>query len=485
MLPVTDLYACLGVSRTASPEQVRQAYRNAARRFHPDVNSDPLAADEFKIIASAYEVLIDPQRRTEYDATVRTTSQPYFSTHIAYSRTKLLRLAEPQIVYALVDINTRPDVQIPNPPLNLCLVIDRSTSMQGQRLEQVKAAARQIVENLTERDIFSLITFSDHAEIVLPAQPVANKNAINSKIASVYATGGTEILQGLQIGMLELQKNLGPSTISHLVLLTDGRTYGDEDDCMLLAVLAENDGVMFSGLGIGDEWNDAFLDRLASRTGGQSHYVSSPAVVTNLLIDQVRGIGHSLGRIRLQLVADNGVQIKSAFRVAPEAQSLPTDNQPMTVGKLEKNGMISVLLELVVSTTPDPDRSIARLWVIGDILKTAEYGQRVVTDLRLEQVDKPDPTPPPPGLVAALDRLTLYRLQEKAWADAEQGNIVQATQRLQTLATRLLANGERELAQVAMSEASRLNQTHQISSENRKRIKYGTRALIAPPKNSP
>ncbi len=485
MLPVSDLYACLGVGRTASPEQVRQAYRNAARRFHPDVNSDPQAADEFKIVVSAYEVLNDPGRRAEYDSAFRTAPQPYFSVNITYSRTKLLRLAEPQIVYALVDVRARVDVQMPNPPLNICLVIDRSTSMQGQRLEQVKIAARQIVENLTEHDIFSVVTFSDHAEVVLPAQPIANKNAIYSKIASIYATGGTEILQGLQVGLLELQNHLGPSTISHLVLLTDGRTYGDEDDCMLLAVLAENDGIMFSGLGIGDEWNDAFLDKLTSRTGGQSHYISSPPVVTRLLIDQVRGIGQSLGRMRFQIVTDNGVRIKSAFRVAPEAQALPADNQPITVGKLEKDGNISVLLELVVSTTPDPERPIARLWVIGDILKTAEHGQRLVADLRLEQVDKPDLAPPPTGLVAALDRLTLYRLQEKAWADAEQGNIVQATQRLQTLATRLLANGERELAQVAMSEANRLNQTHQISSENRKRIKYGTRALIAPPKNSP
>ena len=85
--------------------------------------------------------------------------------------------------------------------------------------------------------------------------------------------------------------------------------------------------------------------------------------------------------------------------------------------------------------------------------------------------------------MAALDKVTLYRLQEKAWSDVEEGNIPRATQRLQTLASRLLATGERELASIAMNEAARLNQTRQISAENRKRIKYGTRALIPPPKS--
>jgi hypothetical protein len=204
-----------------------------------------------------------------------------------------------------------------------------------------------------------------------------------------------------------------------------------------------------------------------------------------MLSEQVHTIGQSLGRVRFQLVLDNGVQLKSAFRVAPEAQSLPVDTQPITIGKLEKNSSMSVLLELVVGTTVEHERPMAHLWVIGDILKADEHGQRKVSNMRLPQTDKPEFETPPTNLVSALDRLTLYRLQEKAWADAEQGNIAQATQRLQTLATRLLANGEPELAQVAISEANRLNQTRQISSENRKRIKYGTRALIPPPKNTP
>ncbi len=483
MQSVPDLYACLGVERTATTEHVRLAYRQAARRFHPDVNPDPLAQEEFKLIAAAYEVLNDPQRRAEYDSR-STRSNPIFTSNVTSSRARLLRLPEPQIVYILAEIAARADAPVQAPPLNLCLVIDRSTSMQGTRLDQVTSAAVQIVESLGDQDVFSVVTFSDRAEVVLPAQPCVNKSVIISKISNINAGGGTEILQGLLCGLLELQRNLNPGTVNHLILLTDGRTYGDEDDCLLLAMLAEGDGITISGLGIGDEWNDAFLDRLAAGTGGESHYVSSTAVVTRLLPGHVRGMGDTVAQhIRIQAICDPGVKLKSAFRVAPDAQPLVSDTQPIKLGNLLRNDTVSVLLEFVVAANAEPERSLARLWIIGDILNRNQADERLPIDVRLSQTDSADITPPPLAIVAALDKVTLYRLQEKAWSDVEEGNIPRATQRLQTLASRLLATGERELASIAMNEAARLNQTRQISAENRKRIKYGTRALIPPPKS--
>lgn len=63
-----DLYQTLGVSRTASSSEIQRAYRQLARQFHPDVNSDPAAEDRFKEIGEAYEVLSDPDKRRRYDA---------------------------------------------------------------------------------------------------------------------------------------------------------------------------------------------------------------------------------------------------------------------------------------------------------------------------------------------------------------------------------------------------------------------------------
>jgi curved DNA-binding protein len=62
-----DYYDILGVSRDASPEDIRRAYRTLARRYHPDVNKDPGADERFKEIGEAYEVLSDEEKRREYD----------------------------------------------------------------------------------------------------------------------------------------------------------------------------------------------------------------------------------------------------------------------------------------------------------------------------------------------------------------------------------------------------------------------------------
>src|SRR2546423_13108117 len=73
MATQTDYYALLGVSRQATDEQIRSAYRKLARQYHPDVNSASDAAERFKAVTEAYEVLTDPQRRQRYDMFGSTT----------------------------------------------------------------------------------------------------------------------------------------------------------------------------------------------------------------------------------------------------------------------------------------------------------------------------------------------------------------------------------------------------------------------------
>ena len=318
-----DLYNLLGLSAQATPEEVRAAYSQAARRFRPDSNPNPGAAEEFKLVADAYAILSDPAQRATYDAAVQQTgSGPLLAIKPLFSQGRLPALMEAQVVYALLEIQPSILAELPDPPLNLCLVIDRSTSMQGNRLDQVKAAVLQILDTLRESDSFSVVTFSDRADVIVPAQRgLTERVHSKAKISTVSASGGTEILQGLLTGLTELHRHISPAGVNHLLLLTDGRTYGDEADCLMLAHLAASDGIAISGLGIGDEWNDAFpgfahrphrRHRLLYQRGAKPGQFHSGACA---------GPGRNLCRAaeRARDTRTDGIELVSVFRVSPEA----------------------------------------------------------------------------------------------------------------------------------------------------------------------
>jgi Ca-activated chloride channel family protein len=88
--------------------------------------------------------------------------------------------------------------------------------------------------------------------------------------------------------------------------------------------------------------------------------------------------------------------------------------------------------------------------------------------------------PPPSSIIQAMSRLTLYRMQERARKDVDDGRIREATRRLQNIATHLLAQGNRELARTVLTEANYLQQHQTFSEDGVKNLKYGTRSLLLP-----
>ncbi len=479
-----NYYARLGVPRDATPAEIRRAYHDAARRFHPDVNPDPQAKDQFLKIQEAFDVLSEPGRRREYDQGLPEDEhrQPVSIT-TRYSRSTLARIQEPQLIYVLLELQANADPKAAaQPPINVCLVLDRSTSMQGLRLDTLKSTARQLIHQLRQQDYLSIVTFSDRAEVLVPATRGSDYEKIEARIGLLQAGGSTEIFTGLRAGYQELNRNLRASQINHLILITDGRTYGDEAECLQLAERARDQGITISGLGIGSEWNDEFLDRLVGITGGSSQYVTSSEDIRRFLEEKFMGLGRIFAeRVVLEHEQEWSVELKYAFRLEPEAGPLPVEEE-IVFGNIQADEKLSVLLEFLVTAVPEAADivALARGHLRMDIPTRTVPTVRMPLLLERPTSAVIDPEPPPPAIVKALSRLTLYRMQEKARQDVGAGNFEEATRVLKNLATQLLAQGEGKLARTVLLEVNRLQNGQPLSEQGEKRIKYGTRALLLP-----
>lgn len=481
----SDLYAILGVSPNADDESIRAAFRAAARRFHPDSNPNTGAGHQFASIAAAYEILGDDYRRAEYDRQVRQKGLPpaYFELKLTPSRRVLRAISEPQVLYVLLEIEPAPRFakqQAQETPLNLALVIDRSTSMRGNRLDRVKTAVHRIIDSLSEHDRLAVVSFSDRAEIVFESTPVVEKNALKAIVSTMAASGGTEIYQGLASGVEQVRRFAGRDFVNHVILLTDGQTYGDEDQCLELADALYHEGIGVSAIGIGEEWNDAFLDELASRTGGASTYIKAPSAVDKFLDNKIRSLSAAFAeRLQLSVAPDPDMRLEDAFKLYPNAQQLPVDSPTIPLGGLERHRRIGLLLQLQLPPLSSPGRRTAmRIDVTADLLREEFESYRAIADFKITVAEEAPPENPPPPILEALGKLTLHRMQLKAQDAIAKGNFREATRRLENLATRLLENGEEALAHAALAEARRVARTSMLSEEGQKDLKYGTRALL-------
>jgi DnaJ-class molecular chaperone len=165
-------YQLLGVPSDASTQDIKSAYRQIVRRIHPDVNPDNIgAATQFHHVTLAHDFLTDIERRSDYDRqSSRRKNDREFVVDTKMSKHTLRVLDEQQIIYMLVNIhakNAQKSQETRQSRLNLTLVLDQSNSMKGARIEKVKIAAHQIIDNLSDNDIISVVTFNDRAETII------------------------------------------------------------------------------------------------------------------------------------------------------------------------------------------------------------------------------------------------------------------------------------------------------------------------------
>jgi Ca-activated chloride channel homolog len=483
----STFYDQLGLPRDASPEEIRYAYRQLVLRLHPDKNVKPGETELFIDLQQAYEQLADPARKADYDKSL--AKEPSFSTPLLikpyYSQSSLVPLDEPQLLYSLLELNLHPDtgLLVSSTPLNISLVVDCSTSMRGIRLDTVKQTAIDLIRQLQPNDIFSLVKFNDKAELLIPAGMLSDERSTEMKIQLLQAGGGTEIFKGLDMGFSQVNLFRSRTRVNHIILITDGRTYGDELNCENLADQASTLGIGISTLGIGNQWNDKFLDHMSSKTGGICKYISNISDIRNSILGEITRLGTSLTeQITFTYQPSQDVELNSAFRLHPDASPL-INASPITFGFMPSAGTMSIILEFVIKKVPQDAKTftLANGYINYEIPRhpiKKRYVQRMEFARGITKSQIKDS--PPAAILSAMSLLSLYYMQERAREEMGKGDINSAMRHMKNLATHLLNKGEDNLAQSILDEVAYIEQNQSFSEDGEKRIKYGTRSLLLP-----
>jgi len=399
----------------------------------------------------------------------------------SWGRAPVLAQTTNQVNYLLVEAYPAAPPSTPV-PLNFCLVLDRSGSMKGEKLAHMKLATKRVIERLTPQDIVSIVIFDDTVHVTVPATLATDKDALIAQIDTIEEYGGTAMSLGLQAGKDELQKHMGDDRISHVLLLTDGQTWGDEDTCRSVAESLGNLKVCITALGLGTEWNEKLLDDIATLTHGVSDYIATPDQIDTSFQRTVQTAqGTALQDVRLLLRLVRDVTPRGVYRAKPFIANLgyqPVGGQEIVVklGDISYESQSAVIFDLMI-----PGRAVGCFRIAQAELHGVLVGQHeehvVKQDILLDFVADSQDAQYNPTVMNLVEKVTAFKLQTRALEEAEIGNVSGATQKLRAAATRLLDLGELDLAEKAQQQADQLEQGTALSAESQKELRYATRRL--------
>lgn len=165
------------------------------------------------------------------------------------------------------------------PAVNVAIVLDKSGSMSGQKLMRAKEAARMAVDRLSPNDIVSVVSYDSTVKVVVPATKASDKPAIHAGIGRLAAGGNTALFAGVSKGADELRKFLADERVNRVILLSDGlanvgpSTPGDLEG---LGVALGREGMSVTTIGLGLDYNEDLMTKLAAASDGNHVFVERP-----------------------------------------------------------------------------------------------------------------------------------------------------------------------------------------------------------------
>jgi Ca-activated chloride channel family protein len=205
----------------------------------------------------------------------------------------LIRAAGKSMRYVLVSF-TAPEVprKANRRSVNVAMVLDRSGSMGGDKIRLAREAVKQGLQLLRAEDRFALVAYDNDIDLVVesvPASAEAKRNALE-KLSRIDARGTTNLGGGWLRGCEQVASHLDPASIARALLLTDGLAnegITDHDELVGHAAELKARGVATSTFGVGHDFDERLLQRMADAGGGHFYFIQTAQQIPDLLTSEL------------------------------------------------------------------------------------------------------------------------------------------------------------------------------------------------------
>ncbi len=274
--------------------------------------------------------------------------------------------------------------------VNLAVVLDRSGSMAGDKIEKAKEAALMVVDRLSKNDILSIIAYDTGVEVLVPATKVHNKEQIREKIRRISPQSSTALFAGVSMGIHEVRKFLDKRRVNRVLLLSDGQANvgpRSPNELGRLGASSAKEGIAITTIGLGLGYNEDLMTQLAMQSDGNHAFAENA--------DQLAQIfNYELGDVLSVVAQEIAVKIElgSGFRpvrVLNRPAEIHGQTIVVSLNQLYANQEKAFLVELETPNGKKGQRmEVAQVSVSYANIKTGRVG-RVVKRAAVSFSDSP------------------------------------------------------------------------------------------------